>query len=173
MTDRSAPETPTEAPNETIVTAEDDYDDTLTAVLERTRTVAMIGCSPNEARPSNNVMRYLQAVGYRVIPVNPGHAGGRINGETVYADLASVPGPVDMVDIFRRSDAAGAIVDQAIGLAAEKGISVVWMQIGVRDDDAARRAAAAGLTVIMDRCPKIDFPRLLPERPRPSRPTSR
>ena len=103
---------------------------------------------------------YLQSKGYRVIPVNPGEAGGEILGETVYSSLADIPGNFDMVDIFRNSEAAGAVTDQAIAAAKEKGVKVVWMQLGVRNDAAAARAEAAGLSVIMNRCPKIEYGRL-------------
>ncbi|MDP6788423.1 MAG: CoA-binding protein [Rhodospirillales bacterium] len=135
----------------------------LRAILGRVRTIAMVGASPNWVRPSNFVMKYLIGKGYRVIPVNPAAAGREILGQHVYASLGDVPGPLDMVDIFRASDAAGAIVDEAIAVAPEKGITVVWMQLGVRDDAAAGRAEAAGLTAVMDRCPKIEYGRLFGE----------
>jgi len=125
-------------------------------VLESTKTVAMVGASPKWNRPSYFVMKYLQAKGYRVIPVNPGAAGQEILGETVYGDLKSIPEAVDMVDIFRNSEAAGAIADEAV----EIGAKTVWMQLTVRNDAAAERAEAAGLNVVMDRCPKIEFARL-------------
>jgi predicted CoA-binding protein len=105
-------------------------------------------------------MKYLQAKGYRIIPVNPGAVGKRILGETVYASLGEIPGSVDMVDVFRSSEAAGGIVDETLALAREKGIRTVWMQIGVRDDRAAARAEQAGLRVVMNRCPKIEYARL-------------
>jgi predicted CoA-binding protein len=129
-------------------------------VLASVRIIAMVGASANWVRPSYFAMKYLQEKGYRVIPVNPAAAGQTILGETAYATLADVPGPIDMVDIFRNTEAAGPITDEAIALKDAKGIKVVWMQLGVRNDDAARRAEAAGLTVIMDRCPKIEFGRL-------------
>ncbi|PPR09596.1 MAG: hypothetical protein CFH41_02297 [Alphaproteobacteria bacterium MarineAlpha11_Bin1] len=129
-------------------------------ILKRTSTIAMVGASGNWLRPSNFAMKYLQQKGYRVIPVNPISSGTDIHGETCYAELIDVPGPFEMVDIFRRSEEAGAFVDQAIDLKEEKGIQVIWMQLGVVDEDAADRARAAGLTVIMDRCPKIEFGRL-------------
>ncbi len=129
-------------------------------ILQETRTIAMVGASPKWNRPSFFAMKYLQEKGYRVIPVNPGHAGKEILGETVYADLASIPGRFEMVDVFRNSEAAGAVADEAVRLKAEKGIKCVWMQLGVRNDAAARRAEAAGLKVVMDRCPKIEFGRL-------------
>jgi predicted CoA-binding protein len=137
------------------------YPDTLILrILREVRTIAMVGASPNWVRPSFFAMKYLQEKGYRVIPVNPGAAGQEILGERVYASLKDIPDPFEMVDIFRNSDAAGPIVDEAIALASAKGIKVVWMQLGVRNDAAAARAEAAGLTVVMDRCPKIEFGRL-------------
>ncbi len=135
----------------------------LRGILKHARTVAMIGASANWVRPSNFAMKYLQGKGYRVIPVNPGQAGKEILGEAVYASLADIPDRVDMVDIFRASAAAGAIMDDAIAQKDAKEISVVWMQLGVRDDDAAERGRAAGLQVIMDRCPKIEYGRLFGE----------
>jgi len=132
----------------------------LLAILRATRSIAMVGASPKWNRPSSFAMKYLQEKGYRVIPVNPGHAGKQILGETVYASLADIPDPFDMVDIFRNSEAAGPITDAAIALAKEKGVKVIWMQLGVVNHEAAERARAAGLTVVMDRCPKIEFGRL-------------
>jgi len=129
-------------------------------ILRRCRVIAMVGVSDKWVRPSNFAMKYLQTKGYRVIPVNPVRAGGTILGEPVFASLSEVPGAIDMVDIFRRSDAVEPIVDEAIEIAADKAITVVWMQLGVRDPAAAARAEAAGLTVIMDRCPKIEYGRL-------------
>ena len=139
----------------------DRYPDALLrGVLGSCRTIAMVGTSANWVRPSYFAMKYLQSKGYRVIPVNPGEAGNEILGETVYASLADIPDRFDMVDIFRNSEAAGPITDQAIAAAKEKGIKVVWMQLGVRNDEAAARAEQAGLTVIMNRCPKIEYGRL-------------
>jgi predicted CoA-binding protein len=129
-------------------------------ILERVGTIAMVGASPTWNRPSQFAMKYLQQKGYRVIPVNARAAGGEILGERVYGTLSEVPGPVDMVQIFRNSEAAGAITDEAIAVAREKGITVVWMQLTVRNDEAAARAEAAGLEVVMDRCPKIEYGRL-------------
>ena len=131
-------------------------DDYLRDILTSARTIAVVGASPRRERPSHGVMAYLQRRGYRTIPVNPFAAGGTINGETVYASLAEVPEPIDMVDIFRRPEAAGAIVDAAIAVGAK----IVWMQLGVRDDAAAARAEANGLKVVMNRCPAIEIPRL-------------
>ena len=125
-------------------------------ILTSVRTIAVVGASPRHERPSHRVMAYLQRRGYRTIPVNPNAAGGTINGETVYAKLADVPEPIDMVDVFRRSEMAGVVVDEAIAAGAK----VVWMQLGVSDDDAAARAEAQGLKVVMNRCPAIEIPRL-------------
>ncbi len=139
----------------------DDYSNKeLLDILRGTRTIAMVGASTNWKRPSYFAMKYLQQKGYRVIPVNPRAAGETLLGERVYASLAEIPEPFDMVDIFRSSDAAGGIVDETLQLAKEKGVRVIWMQLGVRDDAAAERAEAAGLTVVMNRCPKIEFGRL-------------
>jgi len=132
----------------------------LRGILAGVRTIAMAGASPKWTRPSFFAMKYLQEKGYRVIPVNPRAAGQEILGETCYAALAEVPGSLDMVDIFRASDAAGAIVDEALALRESKRIAVIWMQLGVRNDAAAARARAAGLSVVMDRCPKIEYGRL-------------
>ena len=136
---------------------QDSYpDDYLRDILENVRTIAVVGASPRRERPSHRVMAYLQRHGYRTIPVNPNAAVGTINGETVYARLADVPEPIDMVDIFRRTEAAGGAVDEAIATGAK----IVWMQLGVRDDAAAARAEARGLKVVMNRCPAIEIPRL-------------
>lgn len=138
-------------------------DDHIRQILKSVRTVVMVGASPNWVRPSNFAMKYLQGKGFRVIPVNPGAAGQTIWGETAYASLADIPDRFDMVDIFRSSEAAGPIVDAAIKLAPEKGIKVIWMQLGVRNDAAAARAEKAGLAVVMNRCPKIEYGRLFGE----------
>ena len=138
----------------------DSYTDAyLKGVLESVRTVAMVGASPHWNRPSYFVMKYLQAKGFRVRPVNPGAAGETILGEACFAALADLPEPVDMVDIFRNSEAAGPLADQAV----EIGAKAVWMQLTVRNDDAAARAEAAGLHVVMNRCPKIEYARLFGE----------
>ena len=135
----------------------------ITGILRSTKTIAMVGASANWVRPSNFAMKYLLGKGYKVIPVNPGHAGNEILGQMTYATIADIPGTIDMVDIFRGSEAAGQIVDEVIEIAANKQIDVIWMQLGVRNDEAAQRAEAAGMTVIMDRCPKIEYGRLFGE----------
>ncbi|MDQ0837875.1 CoA-binding protein [Sphingomonas faeni] len=125
-------------------------------LLEGARTIAMIGASDRPDRPSYGVMAKLQAHGYRVIPVNPQITGEHIHGEFVFRDLSQLGDPIDIVDVFRNSAAAGEAVDQAIAAGAK----AVWMQLGVVNDEAAARAEAAGLKVVMDRCPAIDIPRL-------------
>ena len=136
-------------------------DEDIARIVRDVKVIAVVGLSANEARPSWGVARYLQANGFRVIPVNPGHAGGKILGETVYASLSEIPksAQVQMVDIFRKSDAVGPIVDEA--LAALPDLKSIWLQLGIRNDAAAARAGARGITVIQDRCPKIEFPRHL------------
>ncbi|MGA9603026.1 MAG: CoA-binding protein [Methyloceanibacter sp.] len=125
-------------------------------ILVTHRTIAMVGASPNTSRPSYFAMKYLKAKGFRVIPVNPRQAGHEILGETVYASLAEIAEPIDIVDIFRNSEAALGITQEAIRM----GVKVVWMQLGVRNDEAAKLAEAAGLKVVMNRCPKIEYGRL-------------
>ncbi|MDA0366887.1 MAG: CoA-binding protein [Proteobacteria bacterium] len=133
------------------------YDDTyIRAILRETKIIAMVGASSNWNRPSYFAMKYLQRKGFRVIPVNPREAGKEILGETVYASLAEVPDKIDMVDVFRYSEAAGPVADEAVAVGAK----ILWMQLGVRNDAAAARAEAAGLKVVMNRCPKIEFGRL-------------
>ena len=141
---------------DTPLVYEDAY---IRGILERVRTIAMVGASANDMRPSYFAMLYLQSKGYRVLPVNPGSAGKEILGERVHADLSSLPLVPDMVDIFRRSEDAPPIVRTAIDI----GTSVVWMQLGVRNDEAARLAENAGIDVVMDRCPKIEHGRLFGE----------
>lgn len=126
------------------------------AVLASVKTIAVVGASANPERASFHVTEFLIDHGYEVYPVNPGLAGSEIAGRPVFATLADVPVPIDMVDVFRNSAAAAPVVDAAIAVAAK----VVWMQLGVRNDEAAARAEAAGLTVIMNRCPAIEIPRL-------------
>ena len=139
-----------------------EYSDTLLRqVLTRTKTIALVGASANSVRPSYYVARYLQLKGFKVIPVNPGRAGTEILGEEVFADLSSIPVDVDMVDIFRRSDAVPPIVDEA--LARWPKLQTIWMQIGVEHADAAAVAEARGVTVIQNRCPKIEYQRLFGE----------
>ncbi|TGX52629.1 CoA-binding protein [Sphingomonas gei] len=131
-------------------------DEDIRQLLEETRTIAMIGASDRPDRPSYGVMAYLQSRGYRVIPVNPQITGEHVHGEFVFRELSQIGEPIDMVDIFRRPMAAGEAVDEAIAAGAKS----VWLQIGVINEEAAARAEAAGLKVVMDRCPKIDIPRL-------------
>ena len=131
----------------------------LIRILTGAKVIAVVGWSPKPDRPSNGVARFLKARGYRVIPVNPGQAGQDSGlGEAVRGSLADIEGPVDMVDIFRRSEEAGAVVDEA--LAAFPDLKAVWMQLGVRDDAAAARAEARGVQAVMNRCPAIEIPRL-------------
>ena len=125
-------------------------------LLEETRTIALVGASDRPDRPSYRVMRFLQEHGYRVIPVNPQITGEHLHGEFVFRDLSQIGEPIDMVDIFRRPVAAGEAVDEAIAAGAKS----VWLQLGVVNEAAAARAEAAGLKVVMDRCPAIDIPRL-------------
>ena len=137
------------------------YPDALIARLLRSvHRIAMIGASPNSARPSYFAMKYLLDKGFEIVPVNPGQAGKDILGQKVYARIADLPAPIDMVDIFRNSAAAGPITDEAIAEKQRLGLKVLWMQLGVVNEEAAQRAEAAGLTVIMNRCPKIEYGRL-------------
>ncbi len=123
------------------------------AILARVKTIALVGASANPSRPSHDVMQFLQQRGFRVIPVNPGLAGQRLLGETVLASLRDIAEPVNMVDMFRAADVAPELVADAIAI----GASVFWMQLGIRHDEAAASARAAGLEVVMDRCPKIEL----------------
>lgn len=138
-------------------------DDQLRRILTTTKVVAVVGVSANPVRPSYYVARYLSLKGFRVVPVNPGHAGETLFGERVVARLADIPPgiPVDMVDIFRRSDQVGPVVDEA--LAHLPSLRTIWMQIGVENPEAAARAEARGLAVVMNRCPKIEYQRLFGE----------
>ncbi|GAB5467898.1 MAG: hypothetical protein Kilf2KO_09280 [Rhodospirillales bacterium] len=129
-------------------------------ILHSVETIAMVGASAKWNRPSYFAMKYLQAKGYRVIPVNPGLAGQTLLGETAYASLSAIPETFEMVDIFRAADSVGPLVEEAIALKAARGIEVIWMQLGVINHEAAARAESAGLKVVMDRCPKIEFGRL-------------
>ncbi|WP_430398870.1 CoA-binding protein [Ferrovibrio sp.] len=131
-------------------------EDYIRGILRSTQVIAMVGASANWNRPSYFAMKYLQAKGYRVIPVNPREVGKEILGEKVYAALSEIPVKIDMVDCFRNSEAIPPIADEAIKIGAK----VLWMQLGVRNDEAATKAEAAGLKVVMNRCPKIEYGRL-------------
>lgn len=131
-------------------------DEDIVRLLESTRTIAMVGASPRPGRASNGVMRYLQHQGYRVIPVNPTYAGETLHGERVLGALADIDEPIDMVDVFRRSIDAGRVIDEAVRV----GATSVWTQLGVRAPEAEALAEEAGLVVVVDRCPKIEIPRL-------------
>src|SRR5436190_11791995 len=140
----------------------DSYPDAyIRGILNTVKTIAMVGLSPKDNRPSYFAFKYLLERGYRMIPVNPGQAGREILGQKVYAKLADIPEPVDMVDIFRASQFAAAVVDEA--LAMKPRPAVIWMQLGVRSDEAAAKAEGAGFKVVMNRCPKIEYGRLSSE----------
>ena len=130
--------------------------DDIAALLTNARTIALVGASDRPDRASYGVMRFLQEQGYRVIPVNPRITGEHVHGEYIWRELSQIGEPIDLVDIFRRPQAAGEAVDEAIAVGAK----AVWLQMGVINEEAAARAEAAGLKVVMDRCPKIDIPRL-------------
>jgi len=130
----------------------------ISGILNSVKTIAMVGASANDVRPSFFVLKYLVAKGFTVYPVNPGQVGKEIVGQRVYARLSDIPYPVDMIDIFRAPDAVPAIVDEA--LALDPLPKVIWMQLGVRNDEAAAKAEAAGLQVVMNRCPKIEYGKL-------------
>ena len=133
----------------------------LKAVLQRTNRVAMVGVSLNPIRPSYFVARYLWLKGFEIFPVNPGHAGEELFGQRVIASLSDIDGPVDMVDIFRRSEAVPAIVDEALDIFPD--LATIWMQIGVMHAEAAAKAEARGVTVIQNLCPKMEYQRLFGE----------
>jgi uncharacterized protein len=139
-----------------VIDRENYSDEYLLDILKNNRVVAMVGASPNRNRPSSFAMKYLQSKGYRVIPVNPVALGQEILGEKVYANLKDIPVKIDIVDIFRKSDVVPPIVDDAIAIGAK----VVWMQLGVRHEEAAAKAQRAGLKVVVNRCMKIEFGRL-------------
>jgi len=147
----------TQAPEARQAVDHDAYsDDYIRAILRASKTIAMVGASANWNRPSFFAMKYLQRKGFRVIPVNPREAGKQILGETVYASLGDIPEKIDMVDCFRAADAIPAITEEAIAI----GAPILWMQLGIRHDSAAAKAEAAGMKVVMNRCPKIEFGRL-------------
>ena len=131
-------------------------DEYIGGILNDVKTIAVVGASSNPSRPSYYVMKYMKRKGYRCIPVNPGLAGQELLGETAYGSLSDIPVPVDMVDCFRASEAIPPIVEEAIAINAK----VIWMQLGVRHDAAAKTAEAAGIKVVMNRCPKIEYGRL-------------
>lgn len=133
-------------------------DDYIRSILKGVKTTALVGASENPARPSYIVFKYLLERGYDMIPVNPGLAGKTLLGQPVYARLADIPRPLDMVEIFRNSQAAGPLTDEGLALAPKP--KVIWMQLSVRNDAAAARAEAAGVKVVMNRCPKIEYGRL-------------
>ncbi len=137
----------------------DSYDNAyISGILHSVKTIAVVGASANDVRPSYFVMKYMLAKGYQIIPVNPGQAGREILGQMTYARLADIPVAIDMVDIFRASDAVPAIVEEALTL--DPLPKVIWMQLTVRHDEAAASAEAAGIKVVMNRCPKIEYARL-------------
>ncbi|OLP55881.1 CoA-binding protein [Rhizobium rhizosphaerae] len=137
----------------------DHYSDAqLARILGDSKVIALVGASPNAARPSHGVMAFLLSRGYRVIPVNPGQAGKTILGQTVAARLADIAEPVDMVDVFRAADQLDGVVEEALAMVPRP--KVIWGQLSVRDDQAAARAEAGGIEVVMNRCPAIEIPRL-------------
>jgi uncharacterized protein len=136
-------------------------DSYIRGILNTVKTIAMVGISPKDNRPSYFAFKYLLERGYRMVPVNPGQAGKDILGQKVYAKLSEISEPVDMVDVFRASQYAPAIVDEALALDPKP--QIIWMQLGVRNDDAAAKAEAAGIKVVMNRCPKIEYGRLSSE----------
>lgn len=135
-------------------------DDYIADILNEARSFAFVGASSNTSRPSYFAMKYLLGKGYAVVPINPGVAGQELLAQKVYASLADVPGPIDVIDIFRNSDAALEVTREALALKDKLKPKVIWMQLGVRNDEAAAEAEAAGLKVVMNRCPKIEYGRL-------------
>lgn len=143
------------------MSTEDYRDEHIVRILHDTNTIAVVGASPKPNRYSHRVMEFMQRSGYRMIPVNPVCAGEEILGERVYASLDEVPAPFEMVNVFRRMDAVPAVVDDVIRLAGDKGILHLWLQVGLYDAELAARARGVGLNVVMDRCVKIEYGRLL------------
>lgn len=140
----------------------DEYPDSyIRGILNTVKTIAMVGASPNEIRPSYFALKYLLERGYRVHPLNPGHAGKELLGQKIYAHLADIPEPIDMVDIFRGSQHVMPVIDEILKLNPRP--RVVWMQLGIRNEEAAAKAEAAGMKVVMNRCPKIEYGRLSSE----------
>ncbi|MEL6277504.1 MAG: CoA-binding protein [Pseudomonadota bacterium] len=138
----------------------------LKRILTETKTIAAVGVSRNEIRPSHYVARYLKTKGFTVLPVNPTQAGETVFGETILSEMSEIPAdrdPIDMVDVFRNSEAAGQVVDDALEALLERGLRTIWMQIGVINHEAAARAEAKGVQVVMNRCPKIEYQRLFGE----------
>lgn len=145
----------------TSVRNHDSYsDDFISGILNNGKSFAIVGASANQVRPSYFVTKYLLAKGYTVLPVNPGYAGGMMLGQKAYGSLSEIDVAVDVVDIFRNSDAALCITKEAVAVKDRLGIKVIWMQLGVHNNDAAKLAEDAGLTVVMNRCPKIEYGRL-------------
>lgn len=132
--------------------------DYLKDILGKVKTIALLGASPKPDRPSFGVMRFLMSRGYRVFPVNPGQPGKEILGQTVYATMADIPEPIDMIDVFRAPEYLGEVVREALALPVRP--KVIWGQLTVRDDEAVKPAEAAGIQVVMNRCPAIEIPRL-------------
>jgi len=145
--------------------ARETYDDEdIVRILTGTRTIAMVGASTDPSRHSHRVMEYMLSNGYRVIPVNPAAAGQLLHGETVVAGLADIDVPFELVDVFRRQDAIPGVVDELLPLVESRGVRTLWLQLDLYDEESAARARAAGLEVVMDRCLKIEFGRLLTHR---------
>ena len=145
-------------------------DEAVRSILTGVKTIAVVGASPSAWRPSNDVLGFLVAKGFETYPVNPNHAGGFIRGRKTYARLADAPGPIDMVDVFRNSANAGAAVDEALLL--DPLPRVIWMQLGVINEEAAERARAKGVTVVMNRCPAIEYRRLIERTPQTLEPAA-